>query len=96
MAGDGLGFSGSGAGMFNSLFDAGLDFGKNLGTQFVKTEFGQPVGVNQATRLGLTPGQLSVVNYQTPQGATIGGIDQKTILVGVALLIGAIVMAKVL
>lgn len=94
MAGDGLGFSGSGAGMFNSLFDAGLDFGKNLGAQFVKTEFGQPAGVNQATRLGLTPGQLTMVNQ--PAAPTIAGIDQKTLLIGVALLVGAIVLAKVL
>lgn len=93
MAGDGLGFSGAGGGMFNSILDAGLDFGANFGKSYIQSEFGQPVGLNQATRLGLTPGQLSVVNQ--PAG-TIGGIDQKTLLIGAGLIVVAIVLAKAL
>lgn len=93
MAGDGLGFSGAGGGMFNSILDAGIGFGSDLGRAFVASEFGTPAGINQATRIGLTPGQLSVVNQQ-PGANTIGGIDQKTIMIGLGLLVVAVVLAK--
>ncbi len=84
-----LGFGGAGAGMFNRLFDAGLSLGVNYGQQEL---LGQPAGLNQATRLGLTPGQLSVVN----QPSAGFPLDQKTLMIGAALLIGAIVLAKAL
>lgn len=88
---EGLGASGPGGGMFNRLFDAGLDLGVNFGKQEL---LGQPSGLNQATRLGLTPGQLSVVNETEPQTGL--PFDQKTLLIGLVLIVGAIVLAKAL
>ena len=91
MAGDGLGFSGAGAGMFNQLFDAGL----SLGTQFGQQELlGVTPGVNQATRLGITTSQFTAAPAAASN--TIGGIDQKTLLIGAGLIVAAIVLAKVL
>lgn len=89
---DGLGASGPGGGMINRLFDAGLDLGVNFGRQ----ELGIATGPNQATRLGVTAPQLTdpfASSTPTPSG---GGfqLDSKTILIGVALIVGAIVLAK--
>lgn len=85
---DGLGASGPGAGLFNRIFDAGLD----LGTQFGKQELlGIQTGANQATRLGVTASQLA----DTPAAPAAGfQLDQKTILIGVALIVGAIILSK--
>ena len=85
---DGLGTSGPGAGMFNRLFDAGL----NLGVDFSRQELlGQAPGVNQTTRLGLTADQLSTAPASDASG---GPFDQKTLLIGLALIVGAVVLAK--
>lgn len=89
---DGLGAAGPGAGMFNRLFDAGLDLGVNFG----RKELGLATGPNQATRLGVTTPQLTAANFAPTTPAPGGGfqLDSKTILIGVALIVGAIVLAK--
>jgi hypothetical protein len=78
--------------MFSRLFDAGLDLGVNFGRQ----ELGLATGPNQATRLGVTAQQLSTANFTPTTPAPNGGVqfDQKTILIGVALIVGALVLAK--
>lgn len=89
---EGLGSSGPGGGMFSRLFDAGLDLGVNYGQQ----QLGLATGPNQATRLGVTAPQLTAANFTPTSPAPGGGfqLDSKTILIGVALIVGAIVLAK--
>jgi hypothetical protein len=94
MAGDGLGLSGSGSGMFNRLFDVGLELGTAVGRQ----QLGIQPGANQATRLGLTQPQL---NSAPPGSLTVsnkvgGGfqLDQQTILIGVAVIVVALLLSK--
>lgn len=89
---EGLGSAGPGGGMFSRLFDAGLDLGVNYGQQ----QLGLATGPNQATRLGVTAPQLTDP-FASPAPAPSGGgfqLDSKTILIGVALIVGAIVLAK--
>lgn len=78
--------------MFSRLFDAGLDLGVNYGQQ----QLGLATGANQATRLGVTAPQLTAANLAPSTTAPGGGfqLDSKTILIGVALIVGAIVLAK--
>ena len=80
-----LGFSGPGAGMTDRLFDAALDLGVNFGRQEL---LGVQAGLNQTTRLGLNSTALPPATGQP------FGIDQRTLMIGLALLIGAVVLAK--
>ena len=73
------GLSGAGAGMFDRLFGAGL----NLGTQFGLSKLGGGSGSE-----GFKPPQVNVQH-----DITSSLLDQKTILIGVALIAGAIVVA---
>ena len=94
MAGDGLGLSGAGGGMFNRIFDVGLE----LGTTFGRQQLGIQPGANQATRLGLT----SLNDNPAPAGSLTvrnnvsGGfqLDQQTILIGVAVIVVAFLLSK--
>lgn len=87
MAGEGLGMAGAGAGMINRLFDAGLD----LGTQFGRQQLIRPQPAAQ-----LAPGSFTVTNEASRPAGGGFQLDQRTILIGAALIIGAIVLAKVL
>ncbi len=92
MAGDGLGMSGPGAGMFNRLFDAGLDIGVSFGRQAL----GVQPGANQATRLGLTEPQLAAragAGTLTVSNETMRPNQNMTLLI-VAVVIGAVLLAK--
>lgn len=91
MAGDGLGMSGAGAGMFSRILDVGLE----LGTTYGKKTLGIETGANQASRLGLTEqqltaapgaGQLTVSNQ--------AGMDQKTLLIIAAVIVAAVLLTK--
>lgn len=92
MGSDGLGLSGSGAGMFQKLFDAGVDLGVSFGRQ----ELGIQPGANQATRLGLTEPQLT----NTSSGAgtlkvnNVAGMSQQNMLIIAVVIIGAFLLAK--
>lgn len=91
MTSGGLGNSGPGGGMFNRLFDAGLDLGVNFGRQEL---LGIQPGANQATQLGLTGPQLLANGTPAQAAPGFGGIDQRTLLIGAVVIIAAIVLAK--
>lgn len=91
MAGDGLGLSGAGGGMFNRIFDVGIELGSTFGRQ----QLGIQPGPNQATRLGLT----SLNDNPAPAGSltvrnNVGRLDQQTILIGVAVIVVAFLLSK--
>lgn len=99
--GNGLGMSGTGAGLFNRLFDAGLEIGTTYGKQ-VLTGVPAP-GSIQAQRLGFGHQQfnqnadlgLGFDPYDLRVGRSSGGtMNQQTMLILAAVVLGAFLLAR--